>query len=278
MYEIIVVPLDGSRLAEVALPYAEELAVRMGSEIILLSVLEAGEAYESRKHQAYIGKITEDTKRHVKKHLEQSGGRAVKVGIATRTGYPAEEIVNYVNKGGYKLIVMATHGRSGIKRWALGSVADMVIRSTTRQPIMLIRGRGARSDVREKGIMQQALVPLDGSIKSEAVVPYIEELAATVEAELTLLQVVPRADHARADAEGYLQGMCNRLEDKGITARYQVETGSAADEIIALADKLNVGMVAMSTHGRTGVSLWALGSVAQKVLLGGNIPLLLVKD
>ena len=95
--------------------------------------------------------------------------------------------------------------------------------------------------------------------------------------ELIFFQVVPQDNHAYTDAEGFLEGVCGLFEDKGVTTRYEVRVGAAADEIINLADELNIDIVAMSTHGRGGVRRWALGSVAQKVLLGGNTPLLLVR-
>mgnify|MGYP000412647081 CR=1 FL=1 len=132
MYEKIVVPLDGSKLAEIALPYAESLAGNMKAEIILLTILESAEAHEYQKHQIYIEKILEATKHYAEKYLEKSGGKAIKIGAASRLGYPAEGIVSYANRGGFKLIIMATHGRSGLGRWAIGSVADKVVRITTR--------------------------------------------------------------------------------------------------------------------------------------------------
>ena len=277
MYERIVIPLDGSKLAEAALPYAEELAGKMGSDIILLTVLESEDVQEYKKHYTYTKKIAEVTKCHAEKYLEDGGGRTIKAGGATRTGNPAEAIIEYASKGGSRLIVMASHGRSGINRWAVGSVADKVVRATTRQPVMLIRAKESRSDIREKRILKKALVPMDGSRRSEAVIPYISEIASRLEMELTLLQVVPQTNHTYADAEAYLQSECSKLEDEGITAGYKVSVGAIADEIIDLADELAFDLVAMSTRGRTGIGPWSLGSVAQKVFLGGNTPLLLVR-
>jgi nucleotide-binding universal stress UspA family protein len=277
MYQTIVVPLDGSPLAEVALPYAEEIAGKMGSEIILLSILQSEEAQEYRNHHSYAVKIVEATKRHVEKYLEKPQSQAIRVGTATRTGNPAEGILDYISRGATNLIVMATHGRSGISRWAVGSVADKMVRATTKQPLMLIRAKGAHPDVRAKRILKKALVPLDGSKASEAVIPYILEMAPHLQMELTLLQVVTKNGHNHADTEDYLQSWRRRLEDKGITAKYEVRVGAAADQIIDLADELVIDVVAMSTHGQNAVNLWPLGSVAQKVLLGGNTPLLLVR-
>jgi nucleotide-binding universal stress UspA family protein len=159
----------------------------------------------------------------------------------------------------------------------VGSVADKIVRATTKQPVMLIRAKGAHPDVRARRILKTALVPLDGSITSEAVIPCITDIALSLQMKLCLLQVVPKNNHTSADAEAYLQGWCNRLKDKGITTTYEVRVGTAADQIIDLADELATDVVAMSTHGQTAITLWTLGSVAQKVLLGGNTPLLLIR-
>ncbi len=277
MYERIIVPLDGSHLAETALPYAEELAGRMASEIVLFTVFESAERGEYQQHQVYVKKVIEDTEHRAGKYLKKPAMKPVKVGAATRVGYPADGIVSYARKGSFKLIIMATHGRSGIGRWALGSVADKVVRATTLQPLMLIRAKGAGANVSEKGLLKSALVTLDGSVRSQAVIPYIKELATKLKTKLTLFQAVPQNSHFYAEAESYLAGIGSLLKSEGVRTRHVVRIGAAADEIINLADELNVDMVAMSTHGRSGISAWALGSVAQKVLMGGNTPLLLVK-
>ena len=147
MYKRLLVPLDGSELAEKALPYAEELAGKMGSDIILFTVLESDEVHEHEKHQMYAQKIIGLTKYHAEKYMENGGAKAILVGAATRTGNPAEAIIDYVDKGGLQLIVMASHGRSGLSRWAVGSIADKVVRSAIRQPVMLIRAKESRSDI-----------------------------------------------------------------------------------------------------------------------------------
>jgi nucleotide-binding universal stress UspA family protein len=277
MYKKVVIPLDGSKLAEVALPYAEELAGKMGSEIILLTVLQSEEAHEYLNHHSYTSKIVDVTQRHVEKYIDISKRKAMKVGTATRTGNPAEGILDYVSKGRHNIIVMATHGRSGISRWAVGSVADKVVRATTRLPLMLIRAKGAHPDIRAKRILKKALVPLDGSTGSEAVIPYIMEIAPSLKMELTFLRVIPKANHTYADAEAYLQNWCGCLEEHGITTKYELRVGAAADQIIDLADELAIDVVAMSTHGQNAINLWPLGSVAQKVLLAGNTALLLIR-
>ena len=277
MYTKIVVPLDGSPLAEVALPYAEEIAAKMGADMILFSVLSSEDNGDDHNHLSYIQKLVSDTRLQVEKYLKNPDRQSIKIDTATRTGSPAEGILEYADKGYPCLIVMATHGRSGASRWAVGSVADKVVRATARQPVLLIRAKGAHPDVRTKRILKKTLVPLDGSSISEAVIPYISEIARNLQMEVKLLQVIPKTNHTYPVAETYLQDWCRRLEGQGVTAEYEIRIGSAAEQIIDCADEFASDLVAMSTRGQTAINLWSLGSVAQKVLLGGNSPLLLVK-
>jgi nucleotide-binding universal stress UspA family protein len=274
-YRKVVVPLDGSPLAEVALPYAEELAGKIGSEMVLLSVLPSEEPEEYQNLNAYMEKTVGLTMHQVRKYTEGKGDCTICT--ATRVGNPAEGILDYVDKGHFCLIVMATHGRSGLGRWAIGSVADKVVRSTIKQPLLLIRAKGAHPDVRAKRIFKKALLPLDGSMESEAVIPVVTTIAASLHMGVTLLRVLPKATHGLADAETYLHDCCRKLEENGVSSRYKIRIGAPADHIIDLADESACDIVAMSTHSHAVGNLWPLGSIAQKVLLGGNTPLLLVR-
>jgi nucleotide-binding universal stress UspA family protein len=147
-----------------------------------------------------------------------------------------------------------------------------------------------------RGILDRILVALDGSKESEAVAPHVEELASRLKAELALVQVVApdyhiygaggpeygvyadqQMDAIKAYARGYLEETGSRLRQAGIAVRCIVGTGTAADEIIRIADEISADLVAMSTHGRSGVGRWALGSVAERVVRSGNTPVLLVR-
>jgi len=297
MYGKILVPLDGSELAEVALPYAEELAGRLGSEVILLHVCESAEAQYHHMHQLYIQKMVAATKRGAKKYLEKPDDKAITVRSAILDGHPAERIVDFADEQSVDLIVIATHGWSGIRRWVLGSVADKVVRATKR-PVALIRAKGVHHHQLERGTMNKIVVPLDGSKESEAVIPYAEDLASRLKGELTLLHVVPPASPVyaipgetaqlpytqaevellKADAGSYLEKIANALKDKRIKVKFEIRVGNTGHEIIKLADEVHSDFVAMSTHGWSGVTRWALGSTADKVLNGGNTPLLLVRS
>ena len=297
MYEKILVPLDGSELAEVALPYAEELAGKLGSEVILLHVCESAQAQYHHMHQLYIQKMVAATKRGAKKYLEKPGDKEITVRSAVLDGHPAERIVDFADEKDIDLIVIATHGWSGIRRWVLGSVADQVVRATKR-PVALIRAKGIHHHLAEKGTMNKILVPLDGSKDSEAVIPYAEELASRLRGEVVLLHVVPppspvyavpgetvqipntpaEVELLKAHAGSYLEKVANALKDKHIKVKFEVKVGNTGNEIIKLADEVHADLVAMSAHGWSGITRWALGSTTDKVLNAGNTPLLLVRS
>jgi len=149
---------------------------------------------------------------------------------------------------------------------------------------------------------ERILVPLDGSKVGEAALPYVEELASklapNVKVEVTLLQVVTSLSHyvaagqgrfttpytekelepIKSEARQYLDKAAEGLKNKGVTVSTKVSTGDAAEEIIKAAQEIKAGLIAMSTHGRSGISRWALGSVTDKVLRhGGKVPMLTIR-
>ncbi len=296
MYKKILVPLDGSELAEVALPYAEELAKRLDAEINII-VVEDYSMNKAHGHtQVYAKEKYQNMQNHAEWYLGRLAVKAEKVKSTTLIGYPAESIVAHADMEDINLIVMATHGRTGIKRWALGSVADKVVRATNR-PIALVRAKHASPDVRQKVALNKILVPLDGSEMSELIIPHVRELGSKLNTEIILLQVVERVDHVygaymsvahvpytdeemeplKRESVIYLAAASNQLKGSGIDAITEVKIGNAAEEIINLADEVNADLVAMTTHGHCGLRRWTMGSVAQKVLHHGNTPLMLVR-
>ena len=298
MYKRMLVPLDGSEMAEVALPYSEELAEKLDSEVILINVRAPGEDPDNPEHRLYLSKMAATIEQNIRKSSDIPPGRKIKVesfiiGSSGLLTHAAEEIVDYAEKENISLIVMATHGRTGIKRWALGSTTDKVVRAS-KSPVLLIR---ANTGVRKKTSLDKILVPLDGSKHSETILSHIESLASRLRARVILLHVViqPYRVYAasegvvevpyteeeikslKADAEEYLQKVSSKLMAERITTSYEVRVGSAAEEIIKLADETPTDVVAMSTHGESGFSRWEHGSIADKVIRAGNTPLLLVR-
>jgi nucleotide-binding universal stress UspA family protein len=306
LYRRILVPLDGSELAEIALPYAQEMAIHLGSEVILINVRAPAENPNKPEHRVYISKMVAATEQNIKKSPALPPGEKVKVesAIIGSTGlliHPAEEIVDYAEKENISLIVMATHGRTGIRRWTLGSTANKVARAS-KCPVLLIR---ANTAVPESVHLDKILVPLDGSKPSEVVLPYIENLAAKLKTKVSLLNVIEHAYHIypyaevpgyygstgiiqvpyteeevkplKEMAEKYVKSVSDKLITGGIETSYEVRVGSAGEEIIKAEEEMHPDMVAMSTYGHSGFGRWDHGSVADKVLHAGNTPLLLVR-
>lgn len=314
MYHRMLVPLDGSELSEVVFPYAKELAGRLGLDVILLHVHSPEEDGTVPLHRAYIEHKAELIKQKSQEVQEKVGGgsagRAVKVWGELAVGHPAEEILRFAGEKDIDLILMATHGRSGIKRWVMGSVADKVLRAA-EVPVWLVRAGIPEGIVYDKWPQRTILVPLDGSELAEAVLPHVEALAKQRGAELVevvllsvcepggasgyyppsarfetptgAVHVMPR-DFARAQAakqkmlaKQYLTGVQKRLKDAGLRVRSEVRTGDSANEIIDYASNSPFNLIVMATHARSGFSRWAYGSVTTKVLQGVSSPMFLVR-
>ncbi len=290
MYQRILVPLDGSALAEEALPYAELLLAKLGCEVVLMCVRESADSAGQNVGQVYLEEMVESTREGSRRFQQEP--RPVEVKSVVRTGNPAEEIVEYARRESADLIVMATRGRSGVKKWALGSVAEKVARTADR-PTILIRAGGAPATMQRDDIMARMLVPLDGSRAGEAALPSVEQLARGLGARVVLLQVVATGhlglgygyvaytpQQIAADTalgKEYLEKIASRLQVSGIQTELVLRQGNAAETIIDFADETRADIVAMSTHGRSGIGRFVFGSVAEKVLHGGNGPLLLVR-
>jgi len=297
MYDKILVPLDCSDLAEIALPYAEELAGSIGAQITLMHVAESADDKHDHVHRAYVDKMVEITKQNIKKHFEKRSIKSIKVDSVFFAGHSAEQIVDYAEEQKIGLIVMATHGQSGIRRWIVGSVAAKVV-SVTEQPMLLIRANVTRPERRKKQIFKKALVPLDGSKESEAIIPYIGELSSKLKAEVVLFHVVAPVqffysipgeasnqsygpddvNKIVAKKKDYLDTLGAGFKEKGIKTSSRVVVGEPAKDIIRISDEIHADLVAMSTHGRSGMDRWTLGSTADKVLHGGNTPIMLVRS
>ncbi len=298
MYKRMLVPLDGSKLAETALSYARELAGRLpGIELVLLQVCNPLESDVVPMHRTYINQAAKIIRQQPEG--ETGGVRAIKVRGELAMGYPAEEILRYADKNDINLILMATHGRSGISRWAMGSVAYKVLRAS-KVPVWLVRA-GIPEEVAKLPV-GKILVPLDGTKLAELVLPHVEQLAKQWSAgpvEVVLLRVceppvvssdypptMPLSweEHVKQElgecklvSRPYLSEVKKRLRDSGLKVSTEVPCGKTADEIIDYAKKNNISLVAMMTHSRSGISRWAYGSVAEKVVLGAYTPVFLVR-
>ncbi|MGB2853751.1 MAG: universal stress protein [Dehalococcoidia bacterium] len=311
MYKRMLVPLDGSELAEVVFAYAKELAGRLSLDVTLLHVCSPTEQELAPMHRSYTEHMAGIVKLQVeaiqKKVGIQPGSKEVETRGELAVGYPAEQILSYADENDIDLILMATHGRSGIRRWAIGSVADKVLRAS-KVPVWLVRAGIPEEVVYDEWPRRTILVPLDGSELAESVLPHVETLAKQRGAELVdvvLLRVcdppIISSDYPEAimplsweehveqqmawckrASEKYLAGVEKQLKDAGLKVRSEAlvgkpPLGNPANEIIDYANRNPFNLIVMATHGRSGISRWAYGSVAARVLLGVSSPLFLVR-
>jgi nucleotide-binding universal stress UspA family protein len=284
MWKKILVPLDGSDLAELALPYAQELAGAFNSELVLLYVSGPADEEHLHMHQLYLEKLAGQTKKLVKK-----------VSHLVISGKPAEEIVKYTEKNDIRLIIMASHESSGIIPWATGGIASKVI-DAIGVPLLLIKETKRRRKTKEKHLISRILLPLDGSEAGEAAITRVKELKARLGAEVILLDVVPTGRHLRTvggldhilypepeienfkkEAKEYLDKVYKRLQRGKGELKVAIRTGEVAKEILNYAKEKRVNLIAISSHGHSGMTKWVFGSTAQKVIQGSPIPVLVVK-
>jgi len=293
----LLVPLDGSEVAEAALPYAEALARVLGGSLHLLAVVEREPggpfalAPEIRDQlaQGQIQGMTE----YLATVARELGGRGVVAGtetVETIEGHATEEILAAADRIAAGMVVMATHGRGGLQRLVLGSVADKVMR-TAHQPTLLI---SAREDARvRQGIqLRRIAVPLDGSPLAEAALAPAATLAAAAGARLVLLRVqslpvtatmadgyVPDLSAVEAElerqAQQYLAEMQGHLP-AGVAADIAVLRGVPTATLADYLEENAVDLVVMTTHGRGGVRRLAMGSTADRLVRLG-LPVLLIR-
>ena len=305
MYKRMLVPLDGSKLGEIALIYARELAGRLDIDSILLHVYSPEESETASIYRAYVEQAAETLRHELiafqKKTSVQLEGKALETRGELAVGHPAEEILRYADENEIDFIIMATHGRSGIRRWALGSVADKVLR-TSSVPVLLVRAGTPEEIVYDGWPTCTMLVALDGSKLAESSLPHVEALAkqrGDAKVDVVLLRVCEppvspshrspdmflswddyvRQEVARCERVSlhYLSNIEKHLKNVGISVRSKVLVGRAADEIIDYASRNPHNLIVMSTHGDSGVSRWAYGSIADKVLQGASSPIFLVR-
>lgn len=281
MQRRILVPLDGSILADQIITQLRRLLVRSDHETVLLTVVPA-DADPS---------LVERAKQDARDHLDGVRDALLKQGALASSevlvGDAAEEIVAHARRIEAELVVMATHGRSGLSRFVRGSVAEVVIR-TCPVPVLAANPHAVDTSGPDGELrLGKLLVPLDGSDVSLEVLPLVESLAKRYEAEVLLLRVewivplvtegpfmTPAIVRSNDEISAALEPIRQRLAAQGIRARTLAGHGPEAFAILDTADREQVDLVVMSTHGRSGVSRWIFGSVAEQVLRHCTRPLL----
>ncbi len=301
----ILVPWDGSALAAQAIPKARALAAP-GGEMILLWVAPEVEAVDGLM-LGMAGVAADDILRADEEAARQSleaeaerlrgAGGDLKVETVVEIGDPAERILRLAKGRDVDLIVLASHGRGAVGRWAFGSVADRVARSAT-VPVMIVRPEGDEGAGRPHVDMRRVVVPLDGSELAARAVPVAARLAKQLNVPIVLVNVVDTAravsplfaageaysegyfgeiqTELRQEADRVLEEASASLKDTGLSVTSQVLDGAPADALLGLTQPSDV--VVLTSHGRSGVRRWLLGSVSEKLVRQSVAPVVLVRS
>jgi nucleotide-binding universal stress UspA family protein len=293
----ILVPLDGSTVAESVLPYVEQFARLSDANLTLCQVIEPFAALvdfsgpEVAGLEPDVQVAEQEAEQYLSRIAERLRSDGLEAGARVALGSAADQLIQVGRE--FDLVAMATHGRSGIGRWVYGSVADKVLRGTT-VPVLLVRAVEGAAGASEQP--RHILVPLDGSELAEHALPLATDLARRAGAAITLLRSVNWAlevagfnaydvghssvgliDMAEESARDYLSQRAQGLTAQGLTVHSAVRNEPAAESILDHAAEQQVDLIVMSTHGRGGMGRWVYGSVADRVLRGATVPVLLVR-
>lgn len=296
MYSRMLIPLDGSQLAEQVLPYARSLAKALTIPVELLEVVDpdALRLLANPEQGRFLDTLLAERRGKSEAYLEKIARsfQGTRVQCAVENGKAEHLIVDKAAADKNTLIVMATHGRSGIQRWLLGSVADKVLHGSTNH-LFLVRAADQGKTAGEAPL-KKVIVPLDGSPLAEKVLPHVADIAKKMDLEVIFLRAyaLPAAISAdeygtyseelfnqlEAEAKDYLTAKVSELQQKGVrTVSLVVDIGYGAEEITAVARKTPDNFIAMCTHGRSGFTRWALGSVTERVVRHSGDPVLIIR-
>jgi nucleotide-binding universal stress UspA family protein len=294
MFKRLLVPLDGSKLSEVALAVASHLAQTLGASVMLLHIIErdAPKEVHSNRHLQEADQA--------KEYLEQVARKAFPPGVpveahvhAVGVKDVAQSIADHAEELEPDLIVMCTHGSGGARDWIFGSIAQQVV-SIWKTPVLLIPPKCCY----EEFTFQRLLVPLDGHVEHEGGLPVAAEFARALGAKLNLLMVIhkpgtlkgeraavrqmlPAAMFALLEMEEqqgreYLRHCLDDLVGEGLKVEAEVRRGEPVATITDVAQSLPADLIVLGTHGKTGSDAFWSGSATPKIASRSQIPLLLV--
>ncbi len=299
MFTKMLIPLDGSPSAEKVLPYARALGGVLKIPVELLAVVDIGEmaTHMTASKARFLDTMLEDAERASQEYLKTIIAKATGIDIkwSVGKGRAAEVIIEKAVADRNTLIAMATHGRSGLNRWMLGSVTEKVLRGC-ENPLLLVRASDA-IDAGEKVALKSVIVPLDGSELAESVFPSVIALTKAMDLDVVLFRAYHIPYNAYAGEDGYsainyeeliasvkdeateyLKNKTAELKGQGVKrVSYVAKEGLSADEIIAIGRATPDSLVAMCSHGRSGVRRWVLGSVTETVVRHTGDPVLVVR-
>ena len=315
MFTRVLVPLDGTEVSEGIIPFVTRLARDMKMGVVLARAIDVHhmgeESFDSSLGRVLkeLGQRTKDSsgiepwQRELAGRIEHElkapldslarGMALERVDAETVVEYgpPSDTIIRMAEESGCDLIAMSTRGRNIVTSGLLGSVTYKVIHESP-MPVLAITPERARL---HRAIISKVIVPLDGSAFAETVLPHATMLARRMDLGVTLLRVVPEdspifgdsislvdmlasiREDAATGARDYVAGMGGRLRDSGLDVDEVVLQGKASSKITEYAKGAQHGMIALTTHGRSGVSRLLLGSIAEAVVRESGCPVLVVR-
>ena len=270
MESTVLVALDGSTNAEKVLPYVEPLLRKGKQRALLLQVLPPGDSSPEAAGKAYLKEVAA---RLAKKRIKADGELV--------HGDPAVAIVRVAEKTRAGLVAFTSHGRGGLSQWVFGSVAQKILRGCSR-PLFVVRA------LEDPAPVKRLLVPLDGAVGAEAILPHATAMARAYEVPVELLHVSAETGVEADDSK--LRSWIER-EKKRMDARFaEIEKGDpdlefarvcvegdAASRILERVESGPASVIAMANHGRTGISRWIFGSVCEKILQAARCPVLVAR-
>lgn len=295
MFKNMLLPLDGSHFSELALPLAIRVAKAANARLHIVRVhvppLSTGDAPPPAWDLEESIRAAE--RHHLDAAVERARASDVDAVCDLLEGPIARGLERYVSALGIDFVVMTTHGRSGLQRAVLGSIAEHCVR-TTHVPLLLLHPRAIDDDVpTQPESVKRILIALDGSPESESAIRPAVDLALLTGARITLARVATAPfdiaatigveavheylERARRDALNYLQKVAARLSGTAHVSAIAVSADRAALGILRCRDEVDADVIAMATHGRSGWSRIAVGSVAEAVLHKAPVPVLILR-
>lgn len=298
MFEHILVPLDGSALAECVLPHTVALSQALGGRITLLRVAESREA-STPTVDAFDWHIQ---KAEASAYLETISARIQReAGLEAQTvvqeGRAAESILKFAAGENVDLIVLSSHGRSGLSRWNISSIVQKIV-SQAYLPVMIVRAYQPVPAELTSFRYRKVMVPLDGSLRAEYVLPVAVTLARFHQAELLLTHVVARPQLAcvatpqaedlalteqlternRLAATRYLEERCARLSAEVETKFRLAISEDVATALHEIVEEEGIDLIVLCAHGHSARTRWPYGNIVASFITYGTTPLLIVQD
>ncbi|MDI9245186.1 universal stress protein [Marinobacter sp. CHS3-4] len=300
MFQRIVVPLDGSCLAEWALPHAINLAKALDIPLVLVRVIQKNgdETSQYPADPVELDAIQAESSAYLDSIASRLSIFDLNPETVTLEGDAGDQIIDFVRSDGRTLLVMTSHGIGGISHFTLGSVAHKSILQA-HVSFLLVRAFSDQCGMLEEFHYNRVVVPLDGGRRSECVLPVIEMLARHNECTLKLVSIVPSLAHQyevapddprmtmiasleeeqRKRLEVNVGRISDRLKNEGLRVETQVETrDSPISAIWQLTRKGQADLVVMAAHGQTCVNHWPLGALPLNAMVYGETPLLVLQD